>query len=164
MRVLGAVLRDIRGASSHQHSEAGRWLGLIGYRVFVSFVRFYLRDFVIHSDGVSPAGVWHCTLLYILDCIVLYYYRFVYFEIYLILFISPFVRTSLRAYVARLSTPNPIYYFWGVTDFDWNLTVTFVKLININHKLKYRYYDQYENIKTIIERFSIYSPYIYIYI
>jgi hypothetical protein len=68
MRVIGAVLRDIRGASPHQHSEAGRWLGLIGYRVFVSFFGFYLRDFATHSDRVSPVGVWRCILLYILDC------------------------------------------------------------------------------------------------
>jgi hypothetical protein len=68
MRVLGAVLRDIRGVSPHQHSEADRLLGLIGYQKFVSFFGFYLRDFATHSDGVSPAGVWRCTLLYILDC------------------------------------------------------------------------------------------------
>jgi hypothetical protein len=68
MRVLGAVLRDIRGASSHQHSEAGRRLGFIGSQVFVSFFGFYLRDFATHSDGVSPAGVWRCIFLYILDC------------------------------------------------------------------------------------------------
>jgi hypothetical protein len=35
---------------------------------FVSFFGFYLRDFATHSDGVSPAGVWRCILLYILDC------------------------------------------------------------------------------------------------
>jgi hypothetical protein len=56
-RVLGAVLRDIRGASPHQHSETGRLLGLIRHRVFVSFFGFYLRGFVTHSDGVSPTDV-----------------------------------------------------------------------------------------------------------
>jgi hypothetical protein len=68
MRELGAVLHDIRGDSPHQHSEAGRRLGLIGLRVFVSFFGLYLRYFDTHSDGVSPAGVWRCIFLCIRDC------------------------------------------------------------------------------------------------
>jgi hypothetical protein len=47
MRVLGTVLRDIRGASPHQHSEAGRLLGLISYRVFVSFFGFLFERFFL---------------------------------------------------------------------------------------------------------------------
>jgi hypothetical protein len=32
-----------------------------------SFFGFYLRDFVTHSDGVSPAGVRRCIYLCILN-------------------------------------------------------------------------------------------------
>jgi hypothetical protein len=41
MRVLGAVLRDVRGVSPHQHSEQGSWLGLIGYWVFILSFGFF---------------------------------------------------------------------------------------------------------------------------
>jgi hypothetical protein len=47
MRMLGAVLRDIRGASLHQYSEAGRLLGLIGYQVFVSLFGFLFEGFLL---------------------------------------------------------------------------------------------------------------------
>jgi hypothetical protein len=45
MRVLGAVMQDIRGASLHHHSEQGSYLGLIGDQVFVLSFGFYLREF-----------------------------------------------------------------------------------------------------------------------
>jgi hypothetical protein len=63
---------------------------------FVSFFGLYLRDFANHSDGVSPAGVWRCIYLYILDCFVLYYYYcFVYSGIYFI-----FIHLAFRTHVS----------------------------------------------------------------
>jgi hypothetical protein len=47
MRVLDAVLRDIRGASPHQYGEAGRGLRLLGFRVFVSFFEFSFERFLL---------------------------------------------------------------------------------------------------------------------
>jgi hypothetical protein len=72
MRVLGAVLRDIRGASPHQHSETDRWLGLIGYQVFISFFGFYLI-FATHFDGVSPpvSGIVSYCVFWTVYCFVL---------------------------------------------------------------------------------------------
>jgi hypothetical protein len=95
-RALGAVLRDIRGASPHQYSEAGRWLWLIGYWVFVFFFGLYLRDFATHFDGVSPAGVWHCTLLYILDC-----YCFVLLLLFCLFWdLSYFIHLTFRTHIS----------------------------------------------------------------
>jgi hypothetical protein len=69
---------------------------LSGIGFLVSFFGLYLRDFATHSDGVSPAGVWRCIYLYILDCFVLYYYYcFVYSGIY-------FIFMSLSLSYARL--------------------------------------------------------------
>jgi hypothetical protein len=45
MRVLGAIMRNIRGVSPHQHSEQDSLLELIGYQIFVLSFGFYLRDF-----------------------------------------------------------------------------------------------------------------------
>jgi hypothetical protein len=59
---------------------------------------FYLRGFAAHSDGASPADadiVLFCSFWTVWSCIYIYYY-FIYFVI---------------AYVAGLSTPNPIYLF-----------------------------------------------------
>jgi hypothetical protein len=79
MRVLGAVLQDIRGASPHQHSEQSNRLELIGDRVFVLSFGFYLRDFCCPFQWSQSR---RCQMLYFTVYsglyTVLYYYYFVY--------------------------------------------------------------------------------------
>jgi hypothetical protein len=41
------------------------------YFLSLGFIR---EIFATHSDGVSPVNVMRCTLLYILDCMVMYLY------------------------------------------------------------------------------------------
>jgi hypothetical protein len=97
-RVLGVVLCDDNGVSPHQHVS---WVVLIRTPRVIGFYFFfllgvYLRDFAVHSDGVSPTDVgviflllfWtvYCHVLIIiiiiiLCVIVLYSYSLLYTRI-----------------------------------------------------------------------------------
>jgi hypothetical protein len=70
--VLGAVLRDVRGVLSHQHCEQGSSIMTYQLSNFSSFFWVFLRDFIVHSDGVSLIDVGRCIVLYIMDYIVMY--------------------------------------------------------------------------------------------
>jgi hypothetical protein len=58
------VMHDDKGISAHQHVS---WVVLYGTPRVIGFYFFlfgiYLRDFAVHSDGVSSADVGHCILL-----------------------------------------------------------------------------------------------------
>jgi hypothetical protein len=74
-RVLGAVLRDDRDASPHPHVSRVVDYDLSGFEFYFFLLRFYLRDFAAHSDGVSPVDVgvvfYSCYSGLLLFCIII---------------------------------------------------------------------------------------------
>jgi hypothetical protein len=107
-RVLEAVMRDDRRVSLHLHYELGslfRPPRVIGFYFFL--LGFYLRDFIVHSDEVSPRDVKRCIALFILNCILsCIIIIIILFHDYYNLFIDSSVRMSYRTYVAGLITHN----------------------------------------------------------
>jgi hypothetical protein len=98
MRVLGAVLRDIRGASPHQHSETGSLVRFFSYRVFVSFFGFLFERFLlpIPMELAPPVSgvVLYCILFcIIIIIIVLFILRFILFYSFSLSYACLVVRT-----------------------------------------------------------------------
>jgi hypothetical protein len=106
MSVLGAVLRDIKGASPHQQSEAGRLLGLIGYRVFISFFGFLFERFLLPI----PMELVPLVLGVVLYCILFYIIIIVSFILRFILFYS-FSLLYARLIVCTLRDQSPLNMF-----------------------------------------------------
>jgi hypothetical protein len=108
-RVLGAVLRDARGVSSHPHVSQVVWFVLIGVSGFVYFLGVLFENFVAYSNGVSPHRyrALYYTVYYGLYIILYYYYYF----IYVVLFYS--VHLAFSTYVSSyvrggIVTLNPV--------------------------------------------------------
>jgi hypothetical protein len=123
MRVLDAVLRDVRCASSHEHSEHDSWLWLIGYRVFILSFGFLFERFYRPFRWSQPCRCWalyYTTYSRLL--IILYYYDCFVYSV-LPYFIHLVFRTHVLSCVRdRIVILNMFYFILGVTI--WLLKIT----------------------------------------
>jgi hypothetical protein len=91
-RVLDAILRDDIGASSHLHVNMIVLIRIHQILSFHFFLGFYLRDFTVHSNGVSPpmSALYFILLFWIvLSCII----------IIIIIIIIIFIHLTFRTHV-----------------------------------------------------------------
>jgi hypothetical protein len=78
--VLGTVLRDDRDASLHLH--VSRVDDRIHQFFCLFILEFLFERFAAHFDGASPRQCMYCTLLFILDCMVMFLNLLLFFLFY----------------------------------------------------------------------------------